>query len=53
MLYHKDIKMNNGNEKHPKKVKVKLRYDLPWNKFLQKFPQTIQQFLNTPTVARY
>ena len=34
----------------PKKLKVKLLYDLLWNKFVQKFPQT-KQLLNTPTVA--
>ena len=45
--------MNNGNEKHPKKIKVKLRYDLLWSKFAQKFQQTIQRLLNVPIVARY
>ena len=36
--------MNNTN----KKIKVKLWYDLLWNKFVQKFLQTIQQLLNIP-----
>ena len=36
-----------------KKIKVKLLYDFLWNKFVQKFPQTIKQLLNIPTVARY
>ena len=52
-IHHKNIKMNNGNEKHPKKIKVKLRYDLLWSKFAQKFQQTIQRLLNVPIVARY
>ena len=49
----KNNKMNNGNEKHPKKVKVKLLYDFLWNKFVQKFPQTIKRLLNIATVAQY
>ena len=49
----KNNKMNNGNEKHPKKVKVKLLYDFLWNKFVQKFPQTIKRLLNISTVAQY
>ena len=39
--YHKNIKMNRRNEKHPKKDKSKvkiskynLRYDLLWNRFI-------------------
>ena len=36
-----------------KKIKVKLRYDLQWNKFVRKFPQTMQRLLNIPTVAWY
>ena len=36
-----------------KKVKVNLRYDLLWNKFVQTFTQTIQQLLNIPIVTWY
>ena len=36
-----------------KKIKVKSQYDLPWNKFVQKFPQTIQGLLNFPTVTQH
>ena len=34
----------------PKKLKVKLAYDLLWNNFVQKFPQT-KQLLNTPRLS--
>ena len=43
--------MNNGNEKHPKNIKVKLLYDFPWNKFVQKFSQTIKGLLIIPSVT--
>ena len=36
-----------------KKEKVKLWYDLLWNKLVHTFAQAIQRFLNIPTVARY
>ena len=44
-IHHKNNKMNNGNEKHPKNF---LR-----NRFVQKFPLTVKRLLNMPTVARY
>ena len=37
----------------PKKIKIKLLYDLQRNKLVQKFPQTIKRLLNIPIVARY
>ena len=44
--------MGNGNEKLPKKIKVKLLHDLLWNEVVQKFPQRIKRLLNIPTVGR-
>ena len=36
-----------------KKIKVKLRYGLPWNKFVPAFSQIIHRLLNVPTVTRH
>ena len=38
----KVLKWITAMKNSPKKIKVKIRYDLLWNKFVQKFPQTIQ-----------
>ena len=51
-IHHKNNKMGNGNEKLPKKIKVKLLHDLLWNEVVQKFPQRIKRLLNIPTVGR-
>ena len=51
-MYHKNISINWGNNPPPsKRIKVKLRCDLLWNKFLQTFAQTIQRLLNIATVT--
>ena len=41
-IHLKINKMDNGNEKNPRKIKVKFLYELLRNKFVQKFPQTIK-----------
>ena len=45
----KILKWITAMKKTPKKIKVKLRYDLLWNKFVQK----LQRLINIPTVVRY
>ena len=53
-IYHKNNQINHGKEKQPtKKIKVKLQYDLLWNKFVQAFPQIILGLLNIPTLTWY
>ena len=37
----------------PKKTKVKLQYDLLWNKFVQVFAYILQRLLNISTVTQY
>ena len=52
-IHHKSNKTNNGNEKHSKKIKVKILHIFLWNKFVQKLLQTVKRLLNISTVARY
>ena len=49
----KILKQITATKNTQKETKVKLRDEFLWNKFVQKFPQTKQQLLNIPTVARY
>ena len=51
-IYHENIKINHAM-KNTRKNKVKLRYDLLWNKLVQTFAQTIQRLLNVPAVDWY
>ena len=52
-MNHKNISINWANNTSPpaKRIKVKLRCDLLWNKFLQRFAQTVQRLLNIATVT--
>ena len=45
-MYRKNITTNQGNRKHRKSIKIKLRYDLLWNIFVQTLAQTRPRSLN-------